>query len=265
MEPNSLAAAARLLAFCTPITQVSHRLPPAARVLDLALQQPDSSQRLQVLRTALLEGGQGEVPSVGFDALLASAGQLIDDMEEQQVVADRRLLARLCLVREEVGMLQAGSSVMGDAAEAGEAGEGGVGSVAAQQPPLRANVPEQCAALMKELVRVTDGSRRQALLKKAMLEDWFGAAVRPSDAGEASSSGSSRAVDADNVVRPGRWLSTLDASLQHLRMQDNNGPLLQRLSQLKDETLAVLDAEQGKLVAPAAKATSGGSGASAAE
>ena len=37
-----------------------------------------------------------------MDSLIATSSQFISDMEEVEVVADRRLLARICLVREEL-------------------------------------------------------------------------------------------------------------------------------------------------------------------
>lgn len=66
-------------------------------------------------------------------SLSAAALQFIDDMEEQQLVADRRLLARLVIVQEELRWL---------GQEAGEAADG----------PLafgRANVPQRCIAFLK--------------------------------------------------------------------------------------------------------------------
>ncbi|GBF97706.1 hypothetical protein Rsub_09764 [Raphidocelis subcapitata] len=91
------------------LSQVTLRMPAPLRVLDAALQHDRITARLRVLRAALA-GGRGDVPGVGMEALAATANQFVDDMEDQEIVADRVLLARLVLVREELRALHARSS-----------------------------------------------------------------------------------------------------------------------------------------------------------
>ncbi|KAI8473087.1 MAG: hypothetical protein J3K34DRAFT_501351 [Monoraphidium minutum] len=88
------------------LEQVTLRMPPPVRVLDAALQHDRVSARLKVLRSAL-GGGGGGLPGADMQALAATANQFVDDMEDQEVVADRSLLARLVLVREELRALNA--------------------------------------------------------------------------------------------------------------------------------------------------------------
>lgn len=51
-------------------------------------QEVDKEQRVDVLRTAL-SGGQGDMPGCDSDALSTASTQFIDDMEDQEQVADR--------------------------------------------------------------------------------------------------------------------------------------------------------------------------------
>jgi hypothetical protein len=71
------------------------------KVLQMVLDLVSRESRLAVLRAAAAGGAEGPdgVPACGLEPLLLATGQLLDDMEGHQVVPDRRLLARLCLVR----------------------------------------------------------------------------------------------------------------------------------------------------------------------
>ncbi len=53
-----------------------------------ALQEEDKDARLGVLR-ASFRGGEGDLPGSSPGEVAVAAGQLIDDMEEREVVADR--------------------------------------------------------------------------------------------------------------------------------------------------------------------------------
>lgn len=87
------------------LRQVSSRMPGAAQVLDLALRHVDKDARVGVVRTAL-SGGADDIPSADIDTLSATASKFIDEMEEQPEVVDRKLLARLVLLREELRNLR---------------------------------------------------------------------------------------------------------------------------------------------------------------
>ena len=106
------------------LAQVTLRMPAPVRVLDAALKHDRMSERLRVLRTALA-GGAGDVPAADMQSLAATANQFVDDMEEQQVVADRALLARLVLIREELRALHQRAAEQRAGAEFTGAGGGG--------------------------------------------------------------------------------------------------------------------------------------------
>lgn len=209
------------------LRQVSLRLPDAARVLDLALKQRDKDTRVAVLKTAL-DGGGGEVPAAEVDGLLATSSQFIDDMEEGEVVADRALLARMCLLREELRWVEMERSFGGDSA--------------ASSAAKRANVPQRCVAFMKELMAVNDSLKRVGLLDRAFAEDWDGAAPQKKSTrtGAAAAVGGVKPVP--DFVRPGRFLATLHATKEELQLDATKHALvLQRLEAILMESVAVLD------------------------
>ncbi|GIL68488.1 hypothetical protein Vafri_21758 [Volvox africanus] len=190
------------------LRQVAGRMPSAAQVLDLALRHADKDERVGVLRAAAaadraaVDGaaaaGSG-VPAADLDTLAATASKFIDEMEEQPEIPDRRLLARLVLLREEVRLLREEARF----------------NAGAEQPiePVRSNVPQRCAAFLKELVAVSDPLRRVGLLAAAFERDWDGAAPKqkPQTAFHANQ---------PDGVRPGRFLATLQSMVVQLQVVD---------------------------------------------
>ncbi|GIL92422.1 hypothetical protein Vretimale_6501 [Volvox reticuliferus] len=193
------------------LRQVAGRMPAAAQVLDLALRHADKDKRVGVLRAASAAGAgagavadgavgaSGGVPTADLDTLAATASKFIDEMEEQPEIPDRRLLARLVLLREEVRLLREEARF----------------NAGADQPtePVRSNVPQRCAAFLKELVAVSDPLRRVGLLAAAFERDWDGAAPKqkPQTAFHA---------DQPDWVRPGRFMATLQSMVVQLQMVD---------------------------------------------
>ncbi|GAB4823269.1 hypothetical protein N2152v2_010315 [Parachlorella kessleri] len=100
------------------VSSVSQRLPPEMQVLNSALQARSSDGRMEIFRLqtrtaapvpAAVEdaGAEGsseeqQLPSCSIAALIQTVEQLVEEMEAMPEIPDRPLLARLCLVREEV-------------------------------------------------------------------------------------------------------------------------------------------------------------------
>eukprot|EP00195_Chlamydomonas_chlamydogama_P008745 CAMPEP_0202897154 /NCGR_PEP_ID=MMETSP1392-20130828/5993_1 /ASSEMBLY_ACC=CAM_ASM_000868 /TAXON_ID=225041 /ORGANISM="Chlamydomonas chlamydogama, Strain SAG 11-48b" /LENGTH=366 /DNA_ID=CAMNT_0049582727 /DNA_START=253 /DNA_END=1353 /DNA_ORIENTATION=- len=229
--------------------QVTLRLPPAARALHLLAQEVDKDRRLAVMRAAL-SGGSGELPASTPDALVSSSTTFIDDMEEQTVVADRRLLARLCLVREEARWLeleaafnapsassasQPGPETTSDDGSAAASGPGSSRPISAAMF-VRSNVPQRCAAFIKELVGVADSAARVGLLSRTFSEDWEGAAPRQKPQ-------SADRREQPDWVRPGRFMATLHALTAQLEVDggEANAAVLKRMRDIHLEAMSVLD------------------------
>eukprot|EP00878_Enallax_costatus_P018760 GHUV01019768.1.p1 GENE.GHUV01019768.1~~GHUV01019768.1.p1 ORF type:complete len:223 (+),score=38.54 GHUV01019768.1:1191-1859(+) len=191
-----------------------------------------------------------------------------------QVVADRVLLARLVLLREELRIRaeqQAAEDfwAQAQAAKAGDVGTqiGAEGPSVQQEAPdkffgfHRSNLPARCATFLKELLSVPERDRRLGLLSKAFEEDWV------AEAGEATTlqpppaqnrrglkdiSGSQHTKgDSLDIVRPGRFMSTLHAMRAELEAKyvgsasmEASAPnmgLLQQFDAIKLEALVALD------------------------
>ncbi|GAX77155.1 hypothetical protein CEUSTIGMA_g4600.t1 [Chlamydomonas eustigma] len=271
------------------LNQVSLRLPPAARVLNRALQDMDKEKRVKVLRSSLT-GGAGDLPGSDTDSLVTAASQFIDDMEDQSSILDRRLLARLCLVREEVRWLGLESSFTGSQSMKSSAGESssrraeegsdealegamtadnnvmlladaeelvlaaaaaGADGRGHQQLPddqsaalrfYRSNVPQRSAIFVNQVVSVGDSTKRVALLSRAFCEDWEGAAPRQKAQNNAIKG-------QPDFVRPGRFMTTLNAIIMQLEMDGahlraKQKGLMQRLRDVQMEAVNVLDRMQ---------------------
>uniref|UniRef100_A0A7S3VMY3 Uncharacterized protein n=1 Tax=Dunaliella tertiolecta TaxID=3047 RepID=A0A7S3VMY3_DUNTE len=213
-----------------------------------------------------------ELPvGVDADSMVATSSQLIDDMEEQQVIADRRLLARMCLVREEVRWLDqeqnftSSSSSSSSSTEDEESKKRRVSSAYF----ARANVPQRCIAYLKELLVLNDPAQRVALLSRAFVEDWDGTTSPSGNKGqEQLDTSQPKNASIPEYIRPGRFLTTLHAmESQFLEAEaQGTGPaasqdpaqrakVMQRLSDIHLEAVAVLDkVQRGELsAAPASK------------
>ena len=79
------------------------KLPPAMQLVDLLVEFEAEADRAKVMEAAVQGGAGGAVPvpAAHPTEVVANARHLITDLEAKAEVADRGLLARLCLVREE--------------------------------------------------------------------------------------------------------------------------------------------------------------------
>eukprot|EP00882_Tetradesmus_deserticola_P010841 GHRQ01011456.1.p1 GENE.GHRQ01011456.1~~GHRQ01011456.1.p1 ORF type:complete len:302 (+),score=31.61 GHRQ01011456.1:616-1521(+) len=178
-------------------------MPPSVQVLNSALSHNSRTGRASVV-SAALDGGGGALPSCNLDSLGAAAAQLVEDMEDQQVVADRVLLARLVLLREELRLrsqqveahgfteqaaraatenssLQRGTTAHSTQGHHREEGIRNNESATGNRffAFHRSNLPARCAAFVKELLLVPEKDRRLGLLSKAFQEDWVGEMAPP--------------------------------------------------------------------------------------
>ena len=114
-EAPDLVALVRGVQRCA-LRLVTELLPAPLRLLEELLGEPSAERRREALRASALAdlGGGGDgappaapgaapgaAPACSCAAVVAAANGVIDDMEGREEVPDRRLLARLCLVRED--------------------------------------------------------------------------------------------------------------------------------------------------------------------
>ncbi|KAK9829699.1 hypothetical protein WJX72_007424 [[Myrmecia] bisecta] len=198
------------------LREVSKRLPVEMQVLDQLLRLDSSEERTAMAKVAA-QGGEGDIPACDISRLQACASQFVDDMEEQEVIPSRKLLAKLCIVCEEI---QNANRELNWNSQ----GTNSTDSLAL----MHKMVPKGAAAFLKELMAVSHGPKRLALLQKTFREDWAGA-------------GSSKRADA---VRPGRFLLCVNATQAEL-LKAGSGAAeaqLERLEDIRREALQVLEA-----------------------
>ncbi|XP_057843400.1 uncharacterized protein LOC131052791 [Cryptomeria japonica] len=100
----------------TVMSYMTRKLSPHAQVVGMLCRTPRKESRLELLRRVAGGGGTfdyetgGKVvlPKANLNDIANQADDLLETMEEKQAVPDRRLLARLVLVREEARSMMGG-------------------------------------------------------------------------------------------------------------------------------------------------------------
>jgi hypothetical protein len=233
--------------------QLQHSMPDEARVLTRVADILDTAQRRAILGEYVQQQQQQQqqkqkqkqttssLSSSPLETLASTVDSIINDMEANLDVPDRSLLARMCLIREEINNM-----MIQDA------------------QPLYATmvaVPQKTVAFLKELLQVDDPKVRQAYLEKAFLTDWdwvtsshVTSAQRqqgPESSGESSSGGTDREEEKEEkeeekekeyetgAVRPGRFMTCLGA-IQHEMARDTTVSSSNSMTRDIDATLAKL-------------------------
>ncbi|KAL3689144.1 hypothetical protein R1sor_015453 [Riccia sorocarpa] len=100
----------------TVLAQLSHQFPSHVQVVGTLCTTPDKDARQEVLRRCAGGGGTFKtvggadlkLPAVNLNDIANQADDIITSMEEKPLLQDRRLLAKLILVREEARSLLSG-------------------------------------------------------------------------------------------------------------------------------------------------------------
>ncbi|CAL8469850.1 g9392 [Coccomyxa elongata] len=202
------------------LQQVAGRLPSELRVLDLVQQLPSSEERVNLLKRAV-SGAAADVslPQCQLSSLQTIANQVIDDMEDKEVVPDRQLLARLCLIREELSVVATDE----------DGSSGGASDFEEAKVTHQRLIPQGTAAFVKEMLGVSSKEKRQALLRKTLDEGF-------------QDSTKVKRPRGTEALRPGRLLTCLGGMQRELAAQRNasNEPVLKRLEELRLATLQLL-------------------------
>eukprot|EP00210_Caulerpa_lentillifera_P005263 g5030.t1 len=154
--------------------------------------------------------------------LFVAANQFINDMEEKEVVADRRLLARLCVIREEARLVELEMRYQG---------------IELPENPLklRENVPSQAMGVIQACVKSGDTIARVGQIRKAFEKDLYGPSEKNMDR-------------APGYVRPGMFMTALTMAQMEADMNSKKKStesqytpeFLQRLDDIRLEALLVL-------------------------
>ncbi|CAD7699275.1 unnamed protein product [Ostreobium quekettii] len=202
------------------LRQLTQRFPKEVIALERVLDVESKEERVDLIREAAQEGGDSVVNP---QQMRAVADQFINDLESQKDIVDRKLLAKLCLVREESRLLEMEMRFTNP------------GALEDDVEALRTNVYARATAFLQQVMRVADSDRRLSLLEKAFYEDWEGAA--PGKAGQVQVMGG----EAPDFVRPGNFMTTLTLTQRELDAKDEvPDAVKQRVEDIRREALMVL-------------------------
>eukprot|EP00963_Diacronema_lutheri_P013935 scaffold2848_cov352-Pavlova_lutheri.AAC.26 len=211
------------------VEAVRENMPPELKWVDTLVRVAEPDERRKLLKFALEKTDGAEVD---LASMAQAAGQLIDDMETRPEVGDRKLLVRLCSVRELARDL-----------------------CTTEVKPVQfpeAQVPRHEASFIKELMSVGGTNlkeTRQALLSRAFDNDWSGAGgiseqdIRPSR-GMVKRGSWEKHEEPDErmkvMVRPGRFMDCLDVFIKN-SAESPDSKRRERLQAIRGEAIAVLE------------------------
>ncbi|KAG6556596.1 hypothetical protein Mapa_001537 [Marchantia paleacea] len=100
----------------TVLAQLSHQFPSQVQVVGTLCRTPDKDARQEILRRCAggggtfktVGGGDIVLPEANLNEIANQADDIVSSMEEKPLLQDRRLLAKLILVREEARSLLSG-------------------------------------------------------------------------------------------------------------------------------------------------------------
>lgn len=252
------------------LTSLSAKLPPEMQLLEALLAAADYPARLGIMReahnaaeaeaaaAARQQGGRGfgstgaaadraaeaaaeaagvrPVPACDLTAVVAAASQFIEDMEDSTEVVGKTLLARLCVIREEVSNFFAQSKWA-------RPKDGGKEQRQQQEGAAQRDVvPQREVAFLKELLAVSDPTARMAYIEMSMRDGWSAGA-----AGRQQAPGSSKGeATSKQLIRPGRLMSCVSATQARMLAEAERGApvgemTLMRMEEVRREVLQVLE------------------------
>ncbi|DBB14614.1 hypothetical protein WJX82_003763 [Trebouxia sp. C0006] len=224
-EQGDKALAGRLSRIQQQVLQdVSKRLPPEMQILDIVLRLLSRNERMSVLRQAASGQGGDDVPPCDIKRVRGAALQLVSDMEEKDAIPDRRLLARLCIAREEIAEVVAEQQYANRSGSTQDMYENNMAL-------HNQSVPKASIAFLKELLTMSDEAKRKAFLQKAFREEFEpGAQSQKADSQHASSSS----------VRPGSFLTCVTATQVQMQSMKGAESTLAKLETIRREALQAL-------------------------
>ncbi|KAL1545065.1 Protein PEP-RELATED DEVELOPMENT ARRESTED 1, chloroplastic [Salvia divinorum] len=220
----------------TVLSHLTKKCPPHVQVVGLLCRTPQKESRQELLRRVAAGGGvfQGDngtkvhLPGANLNDIANQADDLLETMESRPVIPDRKLLARLVLIREEARSMMGGGIL-------DERNDRGLNTL-----------PESEVNFLAKLVALRPGITVRDMIKSVMQgrdegadnsvnQDGF-VNERPSGiAGRASITGRKPLP-----VRPGMFLETVSKVLGGIYAGNTYGITAQHLEWVHQNTLQIL-------------------------
>nr|GEV59689.1 protein PEP-related development arrested 1, chloroplastic [Tanacetum cinerariifolium] len=221
----------------TVLSHLTKKCPPHVQVVGLLCRTPQKESRQELLRRVAagggaFEGGNGakvHLPGANLNDIANQADDLLETMESRPVVPDRKLLARLVLIREEARCMMGGGLL-------DERNSRGLNTL-----------PRSEVNFLTKLVAQKPGKPVRDMIKNVMLgrdegadkvedeESKRGGRISGGIAGNGDVSGSK-----PNPVRPGMFLETVSKVLGGIYDGNISGITAQHLEWVHQNTLQVL-------------------------
>ncbi|KAK6937886.1 hypothetical protein RJ641_031394 [Dillenia turbinata] len=214
------------------LSHLTKKCPPHVQVISLLCRTPSKESRHELLRRVAAGGGafEGEngtkihLPGANLNEIANQADDLLETMESRPVVPDRKLLARLVLIREEARNMMGGGIL-------DERNHRGFNTL-----------PESEVNFLTKLVALRPGKTVQEMIKNVMQgkaegadnseEDTAGKHVSSGIAGRGSFTGRK-----PRPVRPGMFLETVTKVLGGIYAGNVPGITAQHLEWVHQKTL----------------------------
>ncbi|XP_052170695.1 protein PEP-RELATED DEVELOPMENT ARRESTED 1, chloroplastic isoform X3 [Diospyros lotus] len=222
----------------TVLSHLTRKCPPHVQVVGLLCRTPQKESRYELLRRVAAGGGvfQGEkgtkvhLPGANLNDIANQADDLLETMESRPVVPDRKLLARLVLIREEARSMMGGGIL-------DERNDRGLNTL-----------PESEVNFLTKLVALKPGKTVQEMIKNVMegkdegADGSNGGAENTADAGVSSGIAGRTSVTGRKPlpVRPGMFLETVSKVLGGIYAGNISGITAQHLEWVHQKTLNIL-------------------------
>ncbi|PON65962.1 hypothetical protein TorRG33x02_269610 [Trema orientale] len=221
----------------TVLSHLARKSPPHVQVIGLLCRTPQKESRQELLRRVAAGGGvfknkngtEVHIPGANLNKIANQADDLLETMETRPYVPDRKLLARLVLIREEARNMMGGGIL-------DERNDRGLSTL-----------PESEVNFLTKLVALKPGRAVQEMIKNVMQGKDEGAENTSSDEenttngrsgirGRVSATGEKRLP-----VRPGMFLETVTKVLGGIYSGNVPGITAQHLEWVHQKTLQVLE------------------------
>ncbi|KAI3749722.1 hypothetical protein L2E82_20338 [Cichorium intybus] len=213
----------------TVLSHLTKKCPPHVQVVGLLCRTPQKESRHELLRRVAAGGGAFEsengakvhLPGANLNDIANQADDLLETMESRPVVPDRKLLARLVLIREEARCMMGGGLL-------DERNNRGLNTL-----------PRSEVNFLTKLVAQKPGKTVREMIKNVMLGKEEGA---DNNDEEESRRGGKGGITGSkpNPVRPGMFLETVSKVLGGIYDGNISGITAQHLEWVHQNTLQVL-------------------------
>ncbi|XP_044465604.1 protein PEP-RELATED DEVELOPMENT ARRESTED 1, chloroplastic [Mangifera indica] len=220
----------------TVLSHLTKKCPPHVQVVGLLCRTPLKDSRHELMRRVAAGGGvfksengsKVHIPGANLNDIANQADDLLETMETRPVVPDRKLLARLVLIREEARNMM-GGGILDERNDRGFT-----------------TLPESEVNFLTKLVALKPGKTVEEMIKNVMLGKDEGA--EKSDEVDTNGRKSSGVIGRDSItgrkplpVRPGMFLETVTKVLGGIYSGNVPGITAQHLEWVHQKTLKVLE------------------------